>query len=552
MSSTRVVVLDFANETTPLPKSLGCLKEADVVWVDLLTPDQFRQRLSESPRTDIAIIALTEKQSRWLLRTLQVNQFQFEMEKERRTENPLVREFFGAFVAMHKFCLLGGSGVVVADFYRDQHLDAHAYGDLNFGPSREIMGSVNLAFISRNAIGAIPFSLLRSPAKFGFVTERSDSSGLTMPPEWRDLEFSTAEELKRRVQREFDDAKVQADFLDLCGTVFPRKEHAMFQALHSLRLCRRMVTWTLEGSPFRCTIFIGDAEAYTQKTTGVRNEIAPLFAPSGPIPFDFDHLSDVRDLAEMIQSDALLLYINADDGCMHNISAHQSESVTHEHYWLEKYAGLTSDHNCLVIHMRGGHFVELYGRGELRLSFDGYAWQMSPYSDLETVCKAHFRDGKCPRPEAKVSRLMQVIPALLDEQKSAVLLLLNKNDEDALRRIVEEKALSPLRPKIANWFGSVIDRLPMSALEGILKLDGSHVIDHQGKLRFIAQKIGDNLTKPQAVSNATVAPAPADNEGTGTRAARNLSASLPSSFVIKVSASGSIKIFKNGEKFSKL
>src|SRR5206468_4312429 len=84
---------------------------------------------------------------------------------------------------------------------------------------------------------------------------------------WESYGLDRKSEFVHLLEQEFITHESETVFFDLCQKVF-RKHHDIcapyeyFIALRVLRLCRRMVTWILEGTPFCCTILLATDQAF--------------------------------------------------------------------------------------------------------------------------------------------------------------------------------------------------------------------------------------------------------------------------------------------------
>jgi hypothetical protein len=459
--------------------------------------------------------------------------------------------------------------------------------------------------------------------RYGFPIQRPTGPQLAEPAAgWKTLGQSRAREFASRLLHEFVTAESEAEFLAICADVFPAAaapklpaptEYQM--ALLALRLARQMVTWSLEGRPFECTVLLCTDTAYrleTQDGFGERRRYATLFNFDPPVPFHIGHLQKVREHAELTQSGGLLMFVDASRGTLTRVSVMHSQSD--EVPRLKRLREFSTG-NEIVVHMRGGNTVEVYVKQRLRLKYDGFQWVPNPLTDLSHLVHRHLSLARPPEP-FWIQRLEEVVHALLDSHLSSIILLLHPADEPTLAQMDGLGKFSPMRdevvpvprqgPPVPVWV------YPIASLIGLLKIDGIHVIDANGGLKYLGYKSSlqvseylaskdeyprlkdwcrkradgklwadvdeesghlvvegpltddqvERLSEPcrTGVRAAQAAPTPrgehADGRprrpadpGTGGSAAKGLSQLLRYSFVIKVSSSGFLRLYQKGRAY---
>lgn len=356
------------------------------------------------------------------------------------------------------------------------------------------------------------------------------------------------------LHQEFETEEVSTAVLDLVGKALgvagshgeqeggsrPFLPRSWQLTIGAIRLARRMAAWTLEGETFRCSVLLVDKELVGGLHVGQKLVLFSIFKLSSPIPFDFCNQKYVRESAESAQSDELFLIVNVTTGMLTDIAVlHDSGEQLSRH---DRFARMARD-STLLLHIRAG-FVEVYGHGVLELWHDGFRWHVRPFDILIEVLKEHF----APLPEdefsASVKKITGAVASLMDQQQGSTIVLLHEHDDktagEKATKTFQTFAGTALRENLGELRSFRVRDFPLEPLTSILHLDGAHAISQRGFISFLARRIdvreeGDSLASLVASST-----------GTGTRAARWLSEKLLMSYVIRVSSSGFIKIFKKG------
>lgn len=409
-----------------------------------------------------------------------------------------------------------------------------------------------------------------------------------------------------RLQQEFHSEGSERVFLDLCQSVFPldtsrpslKPYHVL---LESLRLARRMVNWTLEGEPFECTILLCTGDECGTRINAPKSLVARLYKFVPPIPFVFQELSKIHDDAEMTQSAGLLLFVNVDTGRLEKILIHTPEPDKGQVHRLSSLCSLADD-SAVVVHMRAGHVVEVYGKvrdqAQYLLKYDGFEWLPGPFRDLEFILQSRLRKAH--------GSLVEAVSTLLDGYKGSIIVLLHGDDEKTFKTLEADGFFPPMRAGVEpedQETSAHVWNIPTASLTGILQIDGAHVIDSKGKLAYFGRKAAFKVidkdvgrvdvaelekwcagakheglmtwrddkrltileTKKMSkrlrkrlvslLGEDDMPPANHSDDpgnagpGAGGAAARDISLVLRNSHIVKVSASGALKIFVNGERF---
>ncbi|HEX3149213.1 MAG TPA: toll/interleukin-1 receptor domain-containing protein [Gemmataceae bacterium] len=364
------------------------------------------------------------------------------------------------------------------------------------------------------------------------------------------------QDLAREIDREINREDARVRFQEVCNDIFPpgntpgpSPEH--LAALQMMRLSRRIVNWTPEREPFECSLVLmrqsGD-DGYVEATRRLDGVLSPLMEFADPIPFNLQNLDVVRARCELIQSSMLHIYVNVQDGRAHNVSVSNVTLPEGPKSRQEYYKFLAGRIKALLLYVRSGHIVEMYGSGDLQLYHDGFEWILSPYAILREACAAFFPRAQSEQGSALAATLAAVGGALLDAQRSSIWILVGDPDVPVLDELAKDgKSFTEMRPGLElSKVNKKVQVLPLPVLESIFKLDGAHALTSRGEIRYFARKIGEHL---RPVDPRTDAPAQSsvDQTGTSGRAARDLAARLPHSIVIKFSSSGKIRVFKHND-----
>ena len=268
-----------------------------------------------------------------------------------------------------------------------------------------------------------------------------------------------------------------------------------------------------------------------------------------PVSFTFTD-ENLRNHIELTQSEYLVLFVDAVTLAVTGIGSHGRDDDLYRAMRCRRLAGAFKG---IVAHARGGKHVEVYDSEALRLWYDGYAWHANPFEVVASYLNNFFTTD-----QDLAGRAVGVLFELLDRQASSIIAFIP--DEATLRKSLLERRprgpsvtrgrqekgarlLTPMRPSIESRLvsgRSIKVDLSLSALAGLLRVDGAHVIDKKGNLLYLAHKI--------------VAPGyPEEKQfpGTGREAASRLSYWIEKpGFVVKVSASGTVYVFSDGRRVS--
>jgi len=315
-------------------------------------------------------------------------------------------------------------------------------------------------------------------------------------------------------------------------------------AIGSIRLARRMTSWTLEGEAFRCSVLLMSRERFAAFMGNRGSTLTRILNFEEPVPFHLGNQKEVRSMAELAQADDLFLIVNASDGCLHVIAGPNYEGGRLNESRHLRYARLANDNAGLLLHVRDG-FVEVYGAERLWLWHDRFRWEVKPFETLRQALEHHFPPGG--NREERINMMIGAIASLMDRHQASIIVLLHDEDVESF-----ERATNPLRiglgessDRNAERGDLPINRLALETLTSILHIDGAHAIRHDGTLSHLARRIKISQEPPATDSSGKAWDRSFDREfpGTGTGAARDLSDRLTASCVIKVSASGYIKFF---------
>lgn len=252
-------------------------------------------------------------------------------------------------------------------------------------------------------------------------------------------------------------------------------------AIGVARVARRMATWTLEGQPFECTLFLMPDRIF--ESLGTRSSgVSRLINLQPPVPFNFPNISSIRKHAEIAQSRGLYLVINARDGNMHCIGAPLSSSTAD---YAELYRHLVRSHSILY-NIKPFGIVDVYAQGKLEFSYDGFEWINRPLAVLDCVLEKFFvKESATDR--NRIERMLAATRLLLERHESSIIVLLNNRDRQAASEVLLEPLRSQIEWPVREYIN--IDSLEASTLAGLLHLDGAHVVEKHGRIEAISKRI---------------------------------------------------------------
>lgn len=452
----------------------------------------------------------------------------------RNSDFPRNRSFFDVVFGLglaQKVCECGGQSVVLVS----QPINA-LEGARSFAFRIEDPATVDqTAFLIHGYRSRFEFSIDRS-LRIG--TQRAflePTQALRYSERWGKYSIDQRKEFRDLVSQEFTTVDSEQEFYDICRESLPSEDEKVklgrskVVALGTIRLCRRLSTMTLEGSPLSFSLVLGPC--HDEPPAGLN--IRQLFSV-GVRSFDFQNLESIRHQVEMVQSQLAIVFVDALSGKLTCVYGFTKKAQLEENR-MGVLAGIGNGFRGIVVHVRGGGYVEVYGKRGLQLWFDGFRWHAHPFAVLDKALDEHFRGAGLA--DSWKSRLRDAICNLMDMQYASIIALVKRNK---LREC--EKFLKALRPESRIEDRISADDLPAETIASLLRLDGAHLIDENFKLMKICQGIverqGDRLGPPYG-------------PGMGVRAAQRLSANVKDGcLVIKVSASGQLKIFKAGHQMT--
>lgn len=344
------------------------------------------------------------------------------------------------------------------------------------------------------------------------------------------------------LHQEFEIEEVAQSALELLNQTFlipPGKRPPFLPrswqfTIGAIRLARRMARWALEGDPYRCSVLLVTDEKLQELRSGAHHLLTRVLEIPKSVGFSFHNAGDVREFAELAQADDLFLVVDVNHGTLCDIAVLSKGEYAESRH--DRYSGLASS-DSLLLHLREG-FVELYGKCSLQLWHDGFRWHNQPFKLWEFLADQHFK-MEATEKLATIQKLTGAVAALMDQQLSSIIVFLNDMDVDKFKGCIKPD----FRQNVAHVSRLDVRNLRVGTLTSLMHLDGAHAITQKGRVLHLAQLI--------AVSEDTLPLTPSrwPIRGSGTWAARWLSGQLPSSYIIKVSASGYIEFFHEGRSY---
>lgn len=305
--------------------------------------------------------------------------------------------------------------------------------------------------------------------------------------------------------------------------------------LSFLRICRWIAKETNEGRPLSATFLLIE-DCTDANLSDIRNSFrhfglkcksffsgkAVNYAFMRPTRIGLHRKQMLREIAEIAPHDEACLLVDMSTGMLRDVwSVQMYEPNRHDR--LQLISGISG----AVFSARPDGCVEIYADEELKLWFDRFEWNGLPFETLDFLCSDFFKEGK-----RAARRLVNIVASLLDENSSSILVLIDRRDAG----VVVDRTKSA-GEHIKGVEVTLDD--PLNVLISVFSLDGAHFLASDGSIphirRFcILNSDGDSFRAGQS--------------GSGGAAAKQLSKELPNSFIIKVSASGTLTIWKNGSK----
>ena len=472
-------------------------------------------------------------------------------------------------------CLSGGASVVVCT--RSRHKGPPLRLDKRLSPFL-----FKVATIDEVTEAYLAALTLRRKAGFHH-TFRSHVNEAYAFGEWGPWSFDPTAECQLWIESEFSDPLARERFCSACsealsestknreGIELKRYSKAHRIVLAAVRLCRRLATHTLEGTPFEFTVLIPkDTRDVVRfglepvlQLLSVDSSDESILLKGSDVRFNFDYMEAISNHAELAQSEALWMTVDPSDGRLLRICCWVPKDSDGARHLL--FGKMTSE-GGIIIHVRRGK-VEVYGGSlahhddvevdRFALGFDGFRWNVTPFKCLRNHLRRHFRSQR------NTEALEAAIAGMLDHNESSLVVLVHADDEklvgEGAHSLQVKGVLEPLRQEVLPFPDANLGRLQVEALRALLHVDGAHFIDNQGNLLLYAQRVkgpGErndrrgngpprSTSPPKLQVPGVVRRRP---PGSGRNAAMDLVRYLKRSTAIKVSASGNVNFFSYSDE----
>jgi len=192
-------------------------------------------------------------------------------------------------------------------------------------------------------------------------------------------------------------------------------------------------------------------------------------------------------------------------------------------------------------------YVEVYHDGELVLWYDRFRWRERPFDKLKVRLRKYLESFGVMNNDARdvVGKFVSAVAMLMDRKESTIVVFICDGEVPTAKNCRRE----PMRPEVnlgpekpgrfrLNFVTTDMQKLSTDYIATILRIDGAHFVV-KSEFTEIAMHIA-----PKKVARRA-------GQGTGRRAAEQLAESICSpGFVVKVSASGELRIYQGAERIS--
>jgi hypothetical protein len=353
---------------------------------------------------------------------------------------------------------------------------------------------------------------------------------------------------------------VRAKFLRLPKVNdLPPKEQEVL--LRSATLARLLATRSFEHHGCNATIVLADhtqISDLTNKTGGLLGrEIFNFNTNSRPTWF---HLADpwLRDDGiETALSSSSVLLVDVHTGRVLGVREINSQSNTR--FEMLNQLTVSAGHQpVFAIAALETGYVEIHHQGELAFWYDRYRWRHDPFGQMrrriQEACVL-----ACDSEKQNLEKICAAISILMDAQESSILVFILPEHEESLdslfdpmRRALGLQQESGLQtgaddankgvavrtqqeyPPRATFTGGPIQGFLANTLASVFRLDGAHIISNGRIIRF-AERIVLPVEEKRHGDP--------DDGGTGRKAAQHVAESIPGAVVVKVSASGELRVY---------
>ena len=268
---------------------------------------------------------------------------------------------------------------------------------------------------------------------------------------------------------------------------------------------------------------------------------------------------EIKKLAELVVDCRAFLKVDLFLGQIIGVC---EDHLTHETSRFDRFRQLT-EFGGLIVHARPEGYVEVYSGGDFALWFDGFDWHTQPFAILNSVCEQFLKSENIKDSEIlSISRrLSHVVADLLDNQRSSILVLtpskihvkirggLNNNPLEAPDSAEFVNCFSRMRKETTHLDLSDVHLSHVSTFRTLLSMDGAHLISFQddpvGGNAQLTSEIGLLYSAKRKGEDAVDSQTKA---GSGTEAAIAISRLIRGGYVLKISGSGDLKIFLNGQR----
>lgn len=272
--------------------------------------------------------------------------------------------------------------------------------------------------------------------------------------------------------------------------------------LNSMRMARRLGSFTLEGEKFNCWVIMAGSTVDKTKTLESKG-FALIFKFYDWISFDVHHEKAVRDVVELSLGDSVFLLVE--------LSTNRIDSVWGGSKSQASFNDLKSHIKGIAVfglHVREDERVELLDKEFVpKLIWDGFKWKQSEIVLLKKVLEGQEHDNlKLSQNVIKV--IIDSVDELLMGGYSSIFFIVHETDKCNWNKISDKSLRADLLPPRGSFAPKQIDQMNAIQLATVLKLDGAHLLDCNGKLYQVCRNLSFqpgawNVWKPDLADETT-------------------------------------------------
>jgi hypothetical protein len=246
--------------------------------------------------------------------------------------------------------------------------------------------------------------------------------------------------------------------------------------LNAMKMARRLSSFTLEGEKFSFWVIMDESPEKNKQLLEIRG-FTLIFLFNDDTRFDIAREKDVRDIVELCLGDSVFLLVDLRTNRIVSVWGRPSSFKS-----LHEMKDSFKDIAVFGLHVRDDERVEvLDGHFNVSLIWDGFKWKQSDSSTLEVLLEDMGLSGK--------RIVVDAVDELLNGGYSSIFLIVHEDDKCKWNKVSDKSLRSDLLPPRGSLASLKVDTMNASQLAAILRLDGAHLLDREGRLYQVCRNL---------------------------------------------------------------